>query len=192
MHNLVGKKFNRLLPITYMGNSKWRCQCDCGNIVAVSTYNIEHGRVQSCGCLLKEIAGKLSKKPPGVAAAHQVFCAYRKSASNRGYEFSITENRIMELIKEPCRYCGTKPHNIQKNKYGNGDFIYNGIDRIDNNLGYTKDNVVPCCKICNRMKGSSSVAEFLGRVDAIYKNLHYLLPFYNHGVAVNCATNPLL
>ena len=34
----------------------------------------------------------------------------------------------------------------------NGQYLYNGIDRIDNKLGYIKGNMTPCCKICNHAK----------------------------------------
>jgi 5-methylcytosine-specific restriction endonuclease McrA len=27
-----------------------------------------------------------------------------------------------------------------------------GIDRVDNSIGYTPDNCVPCCTQCNRIK----------------------------------------
>ena len=31
-------------------------------------------------------------------------------------------------------------------------FVRNGLDRVDSNLGYTLDNVLPCCSICNYAK----------------------------------------
>jgi hypothetical protein len=169
MHNLINKKFNRLLPIIYMGESKWRCQCDCGNITIKRAYDIERGRVKSCGCLLAEIAGNLNRKPPGVSAAHGVFCTYRKGASNRGYEFDLTEEEVLGLIKKPCSYCGKEPHNERKSRFRNGNFLYNGIDRIDNSRGYTKDNVVQCCRKCNEAKKAMSRNDFINWVISVYE-----------------------
>ena len=54
----------------------------------------------------------------------------------------------------------------------NGDFIYNGIDRLDNNEGYLPSNVVTCCKICNRAKHSLTVVEFLEWVRDISKTYY--------------------
>jgi hypothetical protein len=39
-------------------------------------------------------------------------------------------------------------------------FLHNGIDRLDNALGYTTANSVPCCKPCNQAKNDRSVDEF--------------------------------
>ena len=42
---------------------------------------------------------------------------------------------ISNILRKPCIYCGDT-HRI-------------GADRIDNEKGHTKDNVVPCCYECN-------------------------------------------
>lgn len=45
-----------------------------------------------------------------------------------------------------CHYCGKDGPN--------------GIDRIDNQIGYTKENCVPACKHCNYVKGDLSREDF--------------------------------
>ena len=44
---------------------------------------------------------------------------------------------------------------------------FTGIDRMDNAVGYEKQNIVPCCKSCNYMKGTQSLDKFLRGVNAI-------------------------
>ena len=34
---------------------KWKCKCDCGNTTYVSSNNLKSGKIQSCGCLAKEL-----------------------------------------------------------------------------------------------------------------------------------------
>lgn len=52
--DLKGQKFNRLTAIEYIGSGTWRCKCDCGNYVNVTTGNLRNGHTKSCGCLNKE------------------------------------------------------------------------------------------------------------------------------------------
>ena len=68
----------------------------------------------------------------------------KKAAKERNYVWELTKDQWRALvIGKTCHYCqiGALP------KTGCG------LDRKDNNLGYTMNNVVPCCHSCNRMKG---------------------------------------
>ena len=64
-------------------------------------------------------------------------------------------------------YCG----NIPKNTYSRSKYYkaaYNGIDRVDSTKGYTKDNVVSCCRSCNMAKAELTVTEFFKHIKQIY------------------------
>jgi len=69
----------------------------------------------------------------------------------------FTLNEFIELSSMSCRYCG----GVNKTK---------GIDRIDNKIGYTKENSVSCCKLCNYMKNNYSVDDFLAHIKKIYEH----------------------
>lgn len=73
-----------------------------------------------------------------------------KNSLTRGYNFELTLEQFANLIINNCYYC----NNI--NKKG-----FNGIDRMDNNIGYLIENCVPSCSICNYMKGSKSKEDYL-------------------------------
>lgn len=45
-------------------------------------------------------------------------------------------------------------------KYANGAYIYNGIDRVNKSIGYTKRNCVTACKFCNKAKTDMSIKEW--------------------------------
>jgi hypothetical protein len=60
---------------------------------------------------------------------------------------------------------------VIKKPTGRGNYIYNGVDRVNNSLGYTKDNCKPCCKMCNKMKGTMSLEEFKSFIINAYNNL---------------------
>lgn len=57
-NDITGQKFYRLTAVKYLGHSKWRCQCDCGNMVDVFTQNLKRGNTKSCGCYNSELSSK--------------------------------------------------------------------------------------------------------------------------------------
>ncbi len=51
---MAGHRFGRWLVMSYAGDRKWNCRCDCGNEAVVIGANLRNGRSESCGCLLRE------------------------------------------------------------------------------------------------------------------------------------------
>jgi hypothetical protein len=99
-----------------------------------------------------------------------LYTKYQGAASKRGYRFELTNEEFINLINSPCFYCNTP----NSNTYKNGDKIlnYNGIDRINNEIGYIQSNVVACCSICNRMKMDMNVNDFLDHINKIKNNIY--------------------
>lgn len=80
-------------------------------------------------------------------------------------------DRFLILSQSNCYYCNTKPFNYAYNdRIKTAKFIYNGIDRINSNLGHVEGNIVPCCKWCNRAKLNRSSEDFYKWIDDIYIN----------------------
>lgn len=82
---------------------------------------------------------------------------YQKSAENRNLEWELDNKTAFELFGSACYYCG---------KDGPG-----GIDRINSNIGYLTQNVVPCCSQCNYAKGRLSAEQFIRMCHQIANNL---------------------
>ena len=58
--DLTGQKFGRLTVIeraenSSQGKAHWLCKCDCGNLVEVSSVDLTHNKVKSCGCAKKDV-----------------------------------------------------------------------------------------------------------------------------------------
>lgn len=65
--DLTGQRFGRLIALKCIGKNKfryrlWECECDCGNIAIVTSYNLMHSRTISCGCYRIENTKKQSTK----------------------------------------------------------------------------------------------------------------------------------
>lgn len=70
----------------------------------------------------------------------------KAAAIARNYEFSLTFEQYFQTASKPCYYCS-----------GVFDSTFSGshLDRVINNVGYTVQNIVSCCKTCNLIKNDS-------------------------------------
>ncbi len=73
---------------------------------------------------------------------------YKDSAKRRNMIFDLTKDDFETFWQKPCFYCDSEIETI-------------GIDRKDNNIGYTLDNCLSCCKICNLGKHTSTYEEYI-------------------------------
>lgn len=48
--NLDGQVFGRLTILAYHGKRYWYCRCSCGNLALCCGYDVQSGKVASCGC----------------------------------------------------------------------------------------------------------------------------------------------
>jgi len=181
--DITSQKFGRLVALHDVGSEKrervWECICECGQFKTAMVSQLKNGRVKSCGCLRSELASKrakgniagVNKLPVGEANLSNVIAGYKRGARKRNLEFALTRGQFKGLTQQNCFYCGARPSNSANSPESNGIFIYNGIDRIDNDKGYIVDNCVSCCYICNQWKRAYTQQEFLTRVKLIYENL---------------------
>lgn len=104
------------------------------------------------------------KLPPGEGAFNYMYRYYKRNAEKRNIEWQLSQDEFRLLTKGNCFYCGEFPKNTivtdKKLKRFNGDYIHNGIDRLNNKIEYVYDNCVSCCKICNNAKRTMSITEF--------------------------------
>ena len=87
------------------------------------------------------------------------YSSYKKSAERRKKIWDINENLFNKIKKNKCYICGKQNSKIHQN----------GIDRINNNIGYEKGNVISCCGDCNRMKKDLDYKYFINQCSKIYK-----------------------
>jgi hypothetical protein len=74
-------------------------------------------------------------------------------------QFDLTKDEYELLIFEKCYLCGKKCTLRHRN----------GIDRVNNNLGYILSNCKSCCAECNYMKNNYDYDEFINQLELIYE-----------------------
>jgi hypothetical protein len=80
---------------------------------------------------------------------------YITDAKRRGVNFELSQEEFLSFNGKSCEYCGSELDTIR-------------LDRVDNNLGYLLENVVPCCFKCNSFKHTFEEKEFLDHISSIY------------------------
>jgi len=180
--NNIGKKVNELTVGELRekrGNFFYvLCKCSCGKDKFVKLYNLANNSAMTCGHTryTSEIQAKKSRRQnPQLTSIKRVYKNYKRSADD-----TLTLEQFMLFSQKDCVYCGSPPlktyNYFTDNSYGkkstqysidNGNYVWNGIDRIDSSKPHTIDNCVTCCYICNRAKSDMSVEEFYKWVDKI-------------------------
>jgi hypothetical protein len=163
--DLTGKQFGHL---TVLEGTKyfdftfsvWKCRCVCGDITYFSSQHLKaptKGGVH-CGCkhknsyrdkiawrkTLKNYEGRGVKYATNAPLSMR-FSMCRSGSRKRNIDFTLTLAEYSALVTDACAYCGEYSH------------PYGGIDRENNFLGYTPENSVPCCAVCNTMKHKLTV-----------------------------------
>lgn len=170
--NLLNQRFGKLVVIaaapSQSPHAAWECVCDCGVKSIVLATNLVTGHTASCGCYGRD-KGIL---PDNEAGFKRLLYKYQRSAKQRGYGWELTPAQSRELTSSNCYYCGAAPELIStaaktKTNAEKHGYRYNGIDRLDNTIGYTPANCVPCCEFCNRAKLDNTLETFLEKVRQI-------------------------
>jgi hypothetical protein len=164
----IGQTYNELTIIRYdktVKNHKYYiCSCTCGNEKSIAIDNIKGGRIKSCGHIKSEREETYGED----GARKNLFNKYKRQAKYRKLEFTLDYLMFCDITKSVCYYCGQLPESYYFYK-DKKPYLYNGIDRIDNSLGYIQENSVACCSCCNHMKGTQNKDDFLKKIEDIYK-----------------------
>lgn len=163
-----GERFGKLVIVDLIAvlpetDEKWReviwqCKCDCGNVCDVKWNALRRGHTKTCGCREKE---RMENSPWYIS----IYTRYKDSAVKRSLPFELSYEETVEYFKSNCFYCGKEPATPFKKR--GGIHFYTGIDRVDNDLGYLKDNCVPCCKRCNYCKKTLTADEYLSHCQKV-------------------------
>ena len=108
-------------------------------------------------------------------ALQRVWNRYKSNARIRGITFELTREQFQSVITQNCYYCGVVPSKPEKTRVGL--FLFNGIDRINNDLGYSFENSIPCCKVCNHAKRQMTATEFIHWVERVHdRHCSFVVP----------------
>lgn len=146
--DLTGNRFGCLTVLEPAGLNahnqlRWKCRCDCGNVVEVLGMSLRNGDTKSCGCIKKELMRNKQTK-------HGAYI--NRTRRERLYNiYSDMKQRCYDKNSAPYKNYGQRGITIcaewlkdysEFRKWSlthgyQGDLT---IDRIDNDSGYSPKN----------------------------------------------------
>jgi 5-methylcytosine-specific restriction endonuclease McrA len=96
-----------------------------------------------------------------------------KSHKKHDKDVELTFDEFLEIIDNPiCHYCNT-PLKYEKysRDWGKTNSRAHQLDRKNNDLGYSKDNLVTCCWDCNRLKSNRFTYDEFMQLSPVLKKI---------------------
>lgn len=139
MTDLTGNRFGRLTVLSYVGNYRWNCSCDCGATKTVAGGNLRSGSSKSCGCIAAEVLRERNTKH-----GHS-----KRSAHTRTY--TIWEGlykRCRVPTNQAYKYYGGRGIDMCDRWLSFENFLADmgecpaglSLERVDNERSYEQDN----------------------------------------------------
>lgn len=176
----IGERFSELTVIGELPSYKqvgkggkqssrkmWLVKCRCGKEFPASGSKLRRGITTICSSCAYKMRPQSAIRYTGAEILFKRVILNR--AKKVGISVDLTPDDFVEIATSECHYCGAEP--TERKYHGKRDvpIRINGVDRIDSSKGYSKDNCLPCCTICNVMKASLGYDEFLEHVAKILK-----------------------
>lgn len=95
------------------------------------------------------------------------FIRCKSNAKKRSLSFDLSFDYFLQLDKQNCCYC----NNLLEKK----SLTASSIDRINNTLGYSDNNVLPCCGFCNKTRGDRLTVEETKAIISLILKLRNLI-----------------
>jgi hypothetical protein len=147
--DLRGQKYGRLTVLRNVGPGKnsnpvWLCRCECGNSTRVTQGQLRH-KTRSCGCLQREAARRsgLASRKHGACVGDKLtpeYLAWRamlnRCRKKSGPTYKVYGARGIKV----CRRW-EESFAVFLSDVGPRPSSSHSIDRIDNDAGYSPENV---------------------------------------------------
>lgn len=177
-HYKIGQKIGDFTISSFNKKGIYTLTCKCG---ATSSGDATHitrkisnimaegfSACQRCSSKYRKEFKLLQFQTATIYTYKDVYREYVKKSKEREINFELSLEGASKLFNQNCTYCNRPPSNLRKRDSGI-EVYYQGLDRVNNNLGYITSNVVPCCKYCNSFKSNRNLKEFEEHLDELLK-----------------------
>lgn len=182
-------KYGMLTVLQFSGKDQhgrylWLCSCECGNKKILTSDALAGGKTKNCGCIRRAYLSQSGNQHTKFTNREDAIIKHAYTRLKNRHKIKkmsgvfINYETFIKLSKSNCNYCGSEPRReikdrLRQNKYLKNEssnitsILINGIDRIDSDIGYTVENSVSCCKICNYAKNDMSDIDFYNWIQKV-------------------------
>lgn len=145
---------NSLKEAREQGLKKYYTECKKHGVQAFAVLD------NSCPACVRENSAKRRNANYSYNRARERYNEIKLRADSKGILFDIDLEWLRNKLDEVsiCPYLGVGLNNTQDEAKSNPDYN-KSVDRVDSNLGYTKDNIIICSVRANRIKNNATLAE---------------------------------
>lgn len=131
--NHVGERYGRLtaierIPKYKSGRTYYKCLCDCGNTVCVSSSSLVGGKTKSCGCAQKSLKDFWTSIGHVLNDDDKVFSVYKHTAPNGKVYIGITRQNASRRWQNGYGYKTQKYFYKAITKYGWDSFKHEVLE----------------------------------------------------------------
>lgn len=147
---LVGQTFGTRKVLESLPRSLFQVKClKCGHLSVQRGIDLQKMNNRSCiNCIINARDANVTF----------IYNRVKGNAKTRKIKWDLDINQFQKIAQNRCFYCNCIPS--KSPGFRDRSPFYHGLDRLNNNLGYTVDNSVSCCSICNYAKHTLSIEEF--------------------------------
>lgn len=184
LKNLKGQKFGKLLVVDRAenykdGRTRWKCQCDCGNIVDVMSTNLLRENTKSCGCFSGECISKskvddlAGKRYGKLTVLHRVDKRGKNSAWYCKCDCGNEKEISAVALKRGQKSCGCSMYDHYQEEIIGNEYTIDNNNVVHVVLRNGKEML---CDIedWNRLKGYTWTTNTNGYASTMRKKEHYI------------------
>ena len=95
--------------------------------------------------------------------------SYKLRAISKNIDFELTKDQLIAIQSLNCYICGKESDSLH----------LNGVDRINNEIGYIYENCLPCCTECNILKNCYYINDVILKLYKTYCNHNKITNIYS-------------
>ncbi|MHA1469847.1 MAG: hypothetical protein ACTSSP_04720 [Candidatus Asgardarchaeia archaeon] len=168
-HIKIGERYGNLTVLERAKRGQrsyyWRCSCDCGKEIVLTSHTLKYGSHRSCGCLQNPVGQDHPCYKGYKDLSGGLFHKFEFNASRRKLSFRVTKKYLWKLFEKQNRKCALSGINLDLGLRSRKEELARectaSLDRVDNTRGYMKGNVQWVHKHINKMKNIHSQDYFI-------------------------------